>query len=231
MSVSWYAQFEQGRTPGVSPRTVDAIARALRLNEHETDYLIALTRTPVPPTDLSSIQTVSHELRTVVERFEGGAALVFGRRYDILVANRIARWIGIAGSGEGLERNLVWRIFTHAPLRERFADWEPLARNAAAYLRDGYGRYVGDPAYEELIAALHRTSTEFNRYWEQYRVAPLVGNTYRLRVDGGAPIVVATTSSTVIGARRQILSFLVPTGAADLMRLRALIATEERAAG
>jgi len=231
VSVSWYAQFELGRTSGVSPRTVNAIARALRLDEHETDYLFALTRTPDQPANLPSTQTVSHELRAVVERFEGGAASVFGRRYDILVANRIARWIGIAGSGEGLERNLVWRIFTHAPLRERFVDWEPLARNATAYLRDGYGRNVGDPAYEELIDALHRSSTEFNRYWDQYRVAPLVGNTYRLRIDGGAPLVVSSTASTVIGARRQVLSFLVPCSAADMMRLRSLVATEERAAG
>jgi transcriptional regulator with XRE-family HTH domain len=227
VSVSWYAQFELGRSTGASPRTVSAIARALRLDEHETDFLFALTRTPVPPADMPLVQTVTPELRGVVEGFDGGAAAVFGRRYDVLVANRAARWLGIAGGGDGFERNFVWRIFTHAPLRKRFVDWEPLARNAAAYLRDGYGRNVGDPAYGDLIAALHRTSGEFTRYWDHYRVAPLVRNAYRIRVDGGEPIVMASTASAVIGVRRQILSFLVPCKASDLPRLRAIVAQSE----
>jgi transcriptional regulator with XRE-family HTH domain len=222
VSVSWYAQFELGRSTGVSPRTVSAVARALRLDEHETAYLFALTRTPVPPVDVPSVQTVTNELRTVVEGFDGGSAVVFGRRYDVLLANRIATWFGIAGD-DGLERNFVWRIFTHAPLRERFVDWEPVARNAAGYLRDDYGRNLGDPAYEELIAALHRTSAEFTQYWDDYRVAPLIRNTYRIRIDDGEPITMASTASAVLGVRRQVLSFLVPARAADLARLRALI--------
>lgn len=227
MSVSWYAQFELGRSTGVSPRTVSAIARALRLDEHETDFLFALTRTPVPPADVPGVQTVAPELRGVVEGFDGGSASVFGRCYNVLVANHVAKWLGITGCGDGFERNLIWRIFTHAPLRARFVDWEPLARNAAAYLRDGYGRNVGDPLYEDLIAALHRTSGEFTRYWDDYRVAPLSGKIYRVRVDGGEPIVMASTASAVIGVRRQILSFLVPRNRSDLSRLRAEIALSE----
>jgi transcriptional regulator with XRE-family HTH domain len=219
VSVSWYAQFELGRSTGASARTVSAVARALRLDEHETAYLFALARTPVPPTDIPSVQTITNELRTVVEGFDGGSAVVFGRRYDVLLANRIAKWVGLAGE-DGLERNFVWRIFTHAPLRERFVDWEPLARNAAGYLRDDYGRNLGDPAYEELIATLHRTSADFTRYWDEYRVAPLIRNTYRIRIDEGEPVTMYSSASAVLGVRRQVLSFLVPVAAADLARLR-----------
>ena len=226
MSVSWYAQFELGRSAGISPRTVSAVARALRLDEHETAYLFALTRTPVPPADVPPVQTVTNELRTVIEGFEGGSAAVFGRRYDVLVANRIAMRLGFVGE-EGVERNFVWRVFTHASLRERFVDWEPVARNAAGYLRDDYGRNVGDPAYEELIAALHDRSPEFTRYWDDYRVAPLIRNTFRIRVDDGEPIPMASTTSTVNGVRRQVLSFLVPCHASDLARLRALLPRDD----
>jgi len=226
VSVSWYAQFELGRCPGCSPRTVSAVAQALRLDEHETAYLFALTRTPVPPTEISPAQTVAPEVRAIVERYDGGAAIVLGRRYDALVANRIAMWLGFAGEGEGLERNIAWRVFTHAPLRERFVDWDRLARRAAGYLRHGYGRHVGDPAYEELITTLHRTSEEFTRYWELHRVAPLVSNTLRIRVPGGEPMEMTTAAAAVIGVPGQILSFMSPSNAADLPRLHALIAGE-----
>ncbi|HTJ25664.1 MAG TPA: helix-turn-helix transcriptional regulator [Candidatus Limnocylindria bacterium] len=227
VSVSWYAQFELGRTAGVSPRTVSAVARALRLDEHETAYLFALTRTPVPPAETIPAQTVAPEVRAVVDRYEGGGAVVFGRRYDILVANRIAVWLGFVGEDEGLERNIVWRVFTHAPLRERFLDWELLARRAVAYFRDGYGRHVGDPAYEELIATLHRTSSDFTRVWERHRVKPLiVTNTLRIRVPGGEPMQMATVAASVIGAPGQILSFMSPSNPADLPRLHALVARD-----
>jgi transcriptional regulator with XRE-family HTH domain len=226
VSVSWYAQFELGRTIGASPRTVSAIARALRLDEHETAYLFALTRTPVPSAETIPADTVTPELRAVVERFEGGAAIVFGRRYDVLAANPIAAWLGFVGDEDGLERNIVWRVFTHAPLRERFLDWQRLARRAAGYLRDGYGRHVGDQAYEELIAALHRTSPEFTQFWEQHRVAPLVRNTVRIRVPQGEPLEMATAAAAVIGVPGQILSFMTPAAETDLVRLRALVAAE-----
>ena len=223
VSVSWYAQFELGRTASVSPRTVFAVARALQLDEHETSYLFALTRTPVPPAEPIPALTVAPEVRAIVDRYDGGAAVVFGRRFDILVGNRIAVWLGFLGEGGELERNIVWRVFTHAPLRERFLDWERLARRAAGYLRDGYGRNVGDPAYEELIATLHRASEDFTRFWEMHRIAPLVSNTLRIRVPDGEPMLMTTTAAAVIGVPGQILSFMSPVDAADLPRLHAQV--------
>ena len=48
ISVDYYARMERGDLRGVSPEILDAVARALRLDEAETDHLHDLARAAGP---------------------------------------------------------------------------------------------------------------------------------------------------------------------------------------
>src|SRR5215468_5483235 len=52
MSVDYYVRLEQGRDLTPSPSVLDALARALRLDETERDYLYSLVR-PFAPSALA----------------------------------------------------------------------------------------------------------------------------------------------------------------------------------
>jgi hypothetical protein len=55
--------------------------------------------------------------------------------------------------------------------RELFPDWERGSRLLVAKFRADSARHLGDPAFEQLIAALRRSSPEFCREWKRHEVA------------------------------------------------------------
>ncbi len=222
MSVGWYARLELGHLDGIAPQTLAAVAKALKLDPHETNYLFALSRTPIPPSDGDDETEVTKNFRVLVERFTAGSAMIISARYDILVSNAIAQNVGFSSAGKGLERNLAWQIFTKPLFRERVVEWDQMARATAGYLRESYARHVDDPSFEVLIDALRMESDVFARYWDERVVSPPNAMAMmRLRVADGGMVEVARTTTALIDAPGQYLIFLVPLDANDLPRLRA----------
>ena len=218
MSVGWYARLELGQLDGIAPQTLAAVARALKLDQHETTYLFALSRTPKPQLDDDDTE-VAMAFRILVERFTSGSAMIVGARCDVLASNVIAQEAGFTPTGTGLERNLAWQIFTNPLFRERVVEWDEVARMTAAYLRENYAHHVDEPAFEELIDALRSESAVFARHWDERVVSPRSSLTLHLRVKDGGIVEVARTTTALIDAPGQILSFLIPVDPNDLPRL------------
>jgi len=221
MSIGWYARLELGHLDGIAPQTLAAVARALKLDHHETHYLFALSRTPMPPSDDDDNTEVAKSFRILVERFTAGSAMIISARCDVLVSNAIAQNVGFSSAGKGLERNLAWQIFTKPLFRERVLEWDEMARATAGYLREGYAHHVDDPAFEELIDALRSESETFTHYWDERVVSPLSALTMHLRVADGGIVEVARTTTALIDAPGQSLTFLIPVDPNDLPRLNA----------
>jgi transcriptional regulator with XRE-family HTH domain len=224
MSIGWYARLELGQLDGIAPQTLAAVARALKLDHHETTYLFALSQTPMPISDDDDTE-VAMSFRILVERFTGGSATIIGARSDVLASNDIAQNVGISSLGKGLERNLAWQIFTKPYFRESILEWDAAARMTTAFLRESYAHHVDDPAFEELIDALRHESDVFARYWDERVVSPPSDLTLHLRVADGGIVEVARTTTALIDAPGQYLSFLIPLNPDDLPRLRAKIVT------
>jgi transcriptional regulator with XRE-family HTH domain len=221
MSVGWYARLELGQLDGIAPQTLAAVARALKLDHHETTYLFALTRTPMPPSDDDDHTEVAKNFRILVEGFTAGTAMIISARCDVLVSNAIAQDVGFSSVRKGLERNFAWQIFTNPLFRERVVEWDEMARATAGYLRESYAHHVDDPAFDELIDALRSESEAFASYWDERVVSPPGAlSMMRLRVDDGGVVEVARTTTALIDAPGQYLTFLVPLDANDLPRLR-----------
>ncbi|GAA4599528.1 helix-turn-helix transcriptional regulator [Planotetraspora phitsanulokensis] len=174
VSVEYYTRLEQGRSRNASPTVLDAIARALRLNETERDHLFALaspllhpirdhpgTRQRVPP--------ATYELLDTLEQ-AGVPACVLSRCLDVLVANRPYRALLMwSDDRPARDRNLARFCFLDPSARELYADWETVAADLTAVLHFAVGRHPGEPKLNELIGELLEDE-DFRRVWAAHHV-------------------------------------------------------------
>jgi transcriptional regulator with XRE-family HTH domain len=89
VSVDYYVRLEQGRDLTPSESVLDALARALRLDDTERAHLIALARPPRIPFATPDAGATT-EVRPSVQMLMDGLdqpAFVMGRRMDILATN------------------------------------------------------------------------------------------------------------------------------------------------
>jgi quercetin dioxygenase-like cupin family protein/transcriptional regulator with XRE-family HTH domain len=92
VSVDYYTQMERGNLGGVSDSVLDALARALQLDEAERSHLFDLARTANSPTQARP-RSGPHRVRLSVQRLldamTGAPAYVRTGRLDILSLNRL----------------------------------------------------------------------------------------------------------------------------------------------
>ncbi|MDQ0260937.1 helix-turn-helix transcriptional regulator [Sinomonas atrocyanea] len=183
VSTDYYTRLEQGRNIHPSRSVLDAVARALRLDEGERAHMVDLLehcalsqRTPVPA------ETVRPALRQLLASVGSVPALVLGRRTDVLAGNRLAFLLlaDFPAMPVG-ERNLTrWMILDPAA-RELFTDWQAVAAEAAGALRVDIGRHPNDPQANQLVGDLAVHSEEFRQWWAGHRVVTTHAGTLRLR--------------------------------------------------
>ncbi|MEV4440080.1 helix-turn-helix transcriptional regulator [Streptomyces sp. NPDC049577] len=176
VSVDYYVRIEQGRASHPSPAVLDALARALRLDEDETRHLHQLggprpaARSgdrPGPP----ARQQVRPMLRRLLGELRDVPAIVMGRRMDVLAWNPAARaLLGDYGALAPAERNIPRITFLDPASRELFADWTACARENVAYLHLEAGRHPDDPQLASLIGELSLKSEDFRRWWAEHPV-------------------------------------------------------------
>jgi MmyB-like transcription regulator ligand binding domain len=134
---------------------LEALARALSLNDTEREHLFAVARparggrAPLRP------QRVRPGLYRVLDSLTGIPATVVGRRLDVLATNKMAR--ALVTDFDPLphrERNMVRYMFLNDGSRELYLDWEIAARSTVAALHRYAGRYPSDPQLAELVGDL-----------------------------------------------------------------------------
>jgi transcriptional regulator with XRE-family HTH domain len=171
VSVDYYIRLERGRHSHVSESVLDAIARALRLNDLERAHLFQIARpSHARPRSLPP-QHLRPGLQLMVDTLIDVPVVVVGRRLDVLASNRLAR--ALYTDFEALpaaSRNMAWLIFLDKKVRALFADWEENARGTVAALRLYAGREPHDPALAELVAELSLHDPDFRRWWADHDV-------------------------------------------------------------
>src|SRR3989440_5703432 len=95
VSVPYYTRLERGDMGGVSQSVLDALARALELDDAERAHLFDLARAAQPtvarPRRRRVKQRVRPEVQWTLDAITGAAAFVGNQRLDILAANPIGR--------------------------------------------------------------------------------------------------------------------------------------------
>lgn len=169
ISTDWYVRLEQGRQTLPSQKTIEALAKALRLTESETAHLITLaTGRQLRP---FQVEKAPASLQRIVKAINL-PAYVIGQRWDIVAWNDLAADVyGDFGRLPKSRRNLLRFAFTDPEVRERLADWEYEARHMVARFRETYDLWSHDPAFTGLVDELMNGSPEFSRWWQDHAVS------------------------------------------------------------
>ncbi|MDT0546835.1 MULTISPECIES: helix-turn-helix transcriptional regulator [Streptomyces] len=176
VSTDYYTRLEQGRHLNVSEAVLDAVARALRLNDTERAYLFELAkprprrtqrrRPPRPQRVRPGVYRLLQTLDAAVS-----PAFVLGRRSDVLASNRLARALIVDFDALPYrERNMIRFMFLDPAARELYGEWENYASEMVAGLRLQAGRNADDPVLTELVGELTIKSPEFRTWWADHNV-------------------------------------------------------------
>src|SRR4051794_32420127 len=91
VSTDWYTRLEKGHITGVSEDVLEAVARALQLDEAERTHLFDLARA-ARPTRIPQRRSKAHiqpRVQWMLDSMTGSAAFVANGRLDIVAANTL----------------------------------------------------------------------------------------------------------------------------------------------
>lgn len=185
VSVDYYNRLERGRATGISPEVLDAVARALRLDDVEREYLgdlfDALRHTPAAAHRRPRHEPVRPALRAVVDAIALPAFLQ-NARLEIVAANRLGHALyAEAGGFLDLPFSMPRFLFLDPRSRAFFQDWDRSTHNQVALLRSASGRFPGDAELLTLLEDLQASSETFRELWESHDVLKYRRGTKRYR--------------------------------------------------
>jgi transcriptional regulator with XRE-family HTH domain len=181
VSVDYYTRLEQGRGVHPSHSVLDAIAQALQLDQAEASHLRRLAAPQPVPRRKPPPELVRPGIRLLLERLDRVAALVLGRRMDVLAWNSLAA--ALLCDFDALpqrERNMVRLTFLDESFRSLYPEWDRVATSGAGLLRSAAGRWPDDPELEALVGELSVKSNEFVRAWARHEVCEPMSGTKRI---------------------------------------------------
>lgn len=173
VSVEYYAKLERGNLSGASPAVLEAVARALQLDDAERAHLLnlaqaadgsdALTR---PRRRTARTFTPHQSLQWVLDAVTAGPAFVRNGRMDLLATNPLARaFYDDVYATVGNQANLARFNFLDPASRRFYPDWDQAANVAVAILRTEAGRNPHDKELHDLVGELSTRSDEFRTLW------------------------------------------------------------------
>jgi transcriptional regulator with XRE-family HTH domain len=165
VSVDYYVRLERGNVGGASDSVLEALARALQLNDAERLHLYDLAHGGTRD-DRSDVEAIRPSLQRLLDAI-AAPAFVRNRRLDYLAANRLGRALLCdmfeARPGPPNQGRYVFLD----PRAKRFhPDWEGVASDFAAMLRLESGRSPADRQLTQLVDDLLEASPEFRSRWE-----------------------------------------------------------------
>lgn len=179
LSVDYYTQLERGDLDGASDSVLNAVARALRLDDAERLHLFDLARAGVATRLAPSYGVLSSELQRTLDAFTG-MALVRNRRWDYLAANTLGRAVyEDMFDGQVDPPNQVRYVFLDQRARDFFDDWPRVAHDTARILRSEAGRDPSDTGPADLIEEMTEASAEFREAWSKHDVRLPATGTHR----------------------------------------------------
>lgn len=173
VSVDYYTRLERGNLGGASDTVLEAVARALQLDEPERAHLFNLARAQLTagrPRRRSSPRRVRPGVQQMLDAI-AAPAYVRNGRMDILAANKLGQALySQVFDSPRRPPNSARFAFLDPQAPEFFADWEKVADDAVAVLRSEAGRNPHDPDLTALIGELSTQSEDFRVRWAKHNV-------------------------------------------------------------
>ncbi|HYU86781.1 MAG TPA: helix-turn-helix transcriptional regulator, partial [Kribbellaceae bacterium] len=176
VSVDYYTRLERGNLGGVSEAVLDALARALQLDEAERGHLFDLARAAnttarSPRRRPGPQQRVRPGIQRILDAMTDVPADVRNGRRDILAANRLGYALYSAMFIDPVRpANIARFLFLSPRARAFFPDWEGTANDIVANLRTEAGHNPHDRGLQDLVGELSTRSQEFRTRWAAHNV-------------------------------------------------------------
>src|SRR5919198_5291052 len=156
VSPMYYTRLEQARDRHPSAQVLDALARALRLDEDERIHLHQLARPEAPELRLRGPGSVPAGIEELVESWGDTPAVLMDHPFRVLASNPLAR--ALAPRFEP-GADALREMFVDPSVRELYREgWRDIAANCVAGLRANAGPDVADPETRSFVAELCASS-------------------------------------------------------------------------
>jgi transcriptional regulator with XRE-family HTH domain len=178
VSVEYYAKLERGAIAGASASVLDAVARALQLDDTERAHLLDLARAAdgIPTSGRSRRRTskpgaTRPSLHWALSAITDAVAFVRDPRQNLLATNELGRafYAPVIGDG-GRTPNLARFQFLDPASRDFYPDWDVFAGMCVAIMRAEAGRDPHDKELQDLVGELSTRSEIFRTLWAAHDV-------------------------------------------------------------
>lgn len=172
VGITWYTWLEQGRRINASEQVVEAIARTLRLDADERDYLFRLAE--ITPTSRPAVSVLPAEIQVILDALDPLPANVTGPLFGLKAWNDAYAALFPSIVRRGARANALWCTFTLPACCNPVVNRDVVQRQLVAMFRSEYGKHVGEPEWETFLAELRLASPTFTELWAQQQVgAPI----------------------------------------------------------
>jgi transcriptional regulator with XRE-family HTH domain len=175
LSTDYYTRLEKGNLRGASEGVLEAISRALQLDDAERAHLSDLARAARAgarePRRRSQPQRVRPSLQHLLDAMSTAPAFVRNGRLDILAINQLGRaFYAPVLATPHRPANLARYCFLDPSAEEIYPEWEEVADTTVAILRTEAGRDPYNRALTDLVGELATRSDAFRTRWAAHDV-------------------------------------------------------------
>lgn len=231
VSVEYYAKLERGTIAGASASVLDAISRALRLDDTERAHLLHLARAADGVPTSGRVRGRSGQsapsrpsLQWAVDAITDGVAFVRDASCDLLATNALGRAFYSPVIGDGGRRpNLARFQFLDPASHDFYPDWELFAEMCVGTMRAEAGRDPHNRALQDLVGELATRSETFRRLWGAHDVRTHGAGTKRFRHPIVGELVLAYEELAITAEPGNVLLvYTAEPGSESAQRLRLL---------
>ncbi|GLY33868.1 helix-turn-helix transcriptional regulator [Kineosporia sp. NBRC 101731] len=173
VSVDYYTRLERGKLGGASESVIEAIARALQLDDAEREHLFDLARAVEATRSRRPHVRPQPVVRLSIQRVLDGMdvpAVVRNARLDLVSANEMGRALYAPHFDTDRTANIARFIFLDPRARDFYPEWEGAGEISASMLRIEAGRNPLDADLTALIGELSTLSLAFRELWARHNV-------------------------------------------------------------
>jgi transcriptional regulator with XRE-family HTH domain len=215
VSVDWYIRLEQGRQITPSESVLAAIARTLKLDDAERDYLFNLAG-HISGRGIKRRTGVRPGVVRMTAKWTGQPAFVLGPRMEVLAGNDLAWALLHDFPGEPANnQNLLRWILTEPQAKELYEDWAVIAAEMVGVLQLESSARPRDPEIAALVGELATTSLEFPTWWAEPRPQGRTSGTKRFNHPVAGPLAVEWEALVLPDEATQTLFIYTPADPAS----------------
>jgi transcriptional regulator with XRE-family HTH domain len=179
ISIEYYSKLERGALAGVSASVLNALARALQLDDAERTHLFDLAHAADGTSTLRRPRrrttkrwTPRPSLQWALDTIVDGPAIVRNGRMDLLATNPLGRAMhsSLYDNDPASPPNFARYTFLDSDSHRFYPHWDVAADTCVAILRTEAGRDPHDKELHDLVGELSTLSGEFRDRWSSHDV-------------------------------------------------------------